>query len=201
MEINLGPINFNFNLNVIFQTQIITVAKVNFSSSTVIQAIMSYAESKESNKEIEILSVSLRIFKDNMESLIEVIKFAALKDCTIKIVVASSQDEIFKKLHPRDEQFNSSQCIKKLHNGLKKLSYEARKSIFIYEHHFAIYSSTYRIGSVLIVVPHVFKKVSAVDTNIYYHKQSNTNEFNLYTQQFTDIISDKEATSEINLLE
>jgi len=45
------------------------------------------------------------------------------------------------------------------------------------------------------------KKISAVDTNILYHKQSNTNEFNLYTQQFTDIIGDKEATSEINLLE
>jgi len=153
------------------------------------------ADSDEIDKKIEILSVSMRIFKDDISGFIETLQYATTKGCIIQIVLAE-QNNNFQVLYPEKQLLQSKETIENIVGELRALPDQTKKSITVYQHNFAIYSSTYRIGNAMVVAHHVYKKVS-VDNNIIYFEDQE--EFNTYAQQFADIVNDTTQTKVLSL--
>jgi len=178
-------------------SQPIFTQKIEFTYDVIRRMINALASSELKEKKIEILSVSMRLFKDTIREFVELLQDATSKGCSVKIVTANPQkQENFNFLHPEEQQIQSKDTIDLFIAELRALPELTKKSINVYQQNFAIYSSTYRIGTLMVVVPHVYKKVSK-DTNILYFEWQP--EFTTFVQQFNDIIMDTVTTKLVPL--
>jgi len=71
----------------------ILTQKIPFTSDVIQKMIKALADSNESKekKKIEILSVSMRLFKDTLREFVHLLLYATSKGCSVQIVTADPQ--------------------------------------------------------------------------------------------------------------